>query len=119
MYYGIEKKPTNGQLVICRCPNWNEEGYQIATFNGSEFEYNAMPNDMFNENVIAWSPLNEDGDQTENIHSVIARKYNELSDKIADCYGKEDENGEWVEHEDNDSDLGTIGEIAARHFGWL
>jgi hypothetical protein len=48
-----------------------------------------------------------------------ANKYDVLDEKISACYGKEDESGEWVEHEDNDSDLGTIGEIAARHFGWM
>lgn len=117
MYYGKEKTPNESQLVICRCPNWNEEGYQIAVFENKEFQFSGQPNDQFNDLVIAWTPLNEDGEQTENIHTKDAKKYEELSDKVAACYGKEDEDGEWVEN--NESDLGTIGEIAASHFGWL
>ena len=46
-----------------------------------------------------------------------AKNYKDLSNKIAECYGKEDENGDWIDNED--SDLGTIGEITARHFKWL
>jgi hypothetical protein len=119
MYYGKEKTPNEGQLVICRCPNWNEEGYQIAVFENKEFQFSGQPNNQFNDLVIAWTPLNEDGEQTDNIHTKDAKKYEELSYKVAACYGKEDEDGKWVEHEENDSDLGTIGEITASHFGWL
>jgi hypothetical protein len=41
MYKGIDeaKKLNYDQLVICRCPEWNDEGYQIATWNGEEFEF--------------------------------------------------------------------------------
>lgn len=49
------------QKVICRCPNWNDEGYQIATWNGEEFEFSAQPNNMFDENVIAFCPIDDDG----------------------------------------------------------
>lgn len=64
MYINIEesKKLKHNQLVICRCPNWNEEGYQIAYWNGKEFEYSGQPNDMFNELVIAFKPIDEDGE---------------------------------------------------------
>lgn len=46
-----------------------------------------------------------------------AKKYDILDEKISACYGKEDEDGDWVENEG--SDLGVIGEIAATHFKWL
>lgn len=49
------------QKVICRCPNWNDEGYQIATWNGEEFEFSAQPNNMFDEKVIAFCPIDDDG----------------------------------------------------------
>jgi predicted transcriptional regulator len=117
MYYTIkEKTPKEGQLVICRCPDWCDEGYQIATFEDNEFQFSGQSNDQFNDLVIAWTPLNEDGEQTDNIHSKNAKKYDELYDKILECYGKENENGEWIENEE--SDLCIIGEITAHHFGF-
>lgn len=48
-----------------------------------------------------------------------ARKWDELEQRISDCYGHLDEEGEWVENKDDDIDLGTIGEIAATAFGYL
>lgn len=47
-----------------------------------------------------------------------AEKWDKLEDRIADCYGSEVD-GEWVENEDEDMDLGYIGEIAASAFGFL
>lgn len=63
MYYGLNKSASlkRNQLVICRCPNWCDEGYQVAKWNGSEFEYDSDPNGTFNEYVIAFMPLNSDG----------------------------------------------------------
>ena len=63
MYYGLKEKVKlkEGQLVLARCPNWCDEGYQIATYNGSEFEYSSDPNGSFNEYIIAFMPLDEDG----------------------------------------------------------
>lgn len=49
------------QLCLCRCPHWCEEGYQVATWNGSEFEYSADPNGSFNDHVIAFMPLDDEG----------------------------------------------------------
>lgn len=48
-----------------------------------------------------------------------AQKWDDLGDAIAECYGHETEDGEWEENDDPDTDLGTIGEIAASAFGWL
>lgn len=64
MFEGLNKtsKLKRDQLVICRCPNWCNEGYQIATWNGEAFEYDADPNGSFNDYVIAFLPLNEDGE---------------------------------------------------------
>ena len=62
MYKGRREKPKTGQLCICRCPDWCEEGYQIATFDGEKFDYDAATNSFFDENVIAWLALNEDGE---------------------------------------------------------
>jgi hypothetical protein len=50
--------------------------------------------------------------------SKKAEKWDKLSEKIAKCYV--DENGDELSEEDSeDIDLCTIGEIAARAFGWL
>lgn len=46
-----------------------------------------------------------------------ANAYDELEKQIAEYYGEENEEGEYEENED--SDLSTIGEIAASHFGFL
>ena len=46
-------KPFRDRLVICYCPDWNEEQYQIATWDGEEFGYSDQPNDMFNEKVLS------------------------------------------------------------------
>ena len=62
MYKGRNKKPEKGQLCICRCPEWCDEGYQIATYDGEGFDYDNAPNGSFNEYVIAWLALNEDGE---------------------------------------------------------
>ncbi|MXV39333.1 hypothetical protein GO491_11710 [Flavobacteriaceae bacterium Ap0902] len=63
LYRPIEesKKLNAGQIVICRCPEWNHEGYQVAEWNGSEFEYSGQPNDKFNDLVIAFTPIDKDG----------------------------------------------------------
>jgi hypothetical protein len=49
-------------------------------------------------------------------NKLSRKKYDELYDKILECYGKENENGEWIENEE--SDLCIIGEITAHHFGF-
>lgn len=61
MYKGTNEKPENGQLCICRCPNWSEEGYQIAQWDGKKFDYSCSPNSFFDEHVIAWMPLDDGG----------------------------------------------------------
>lgn len=48
-----------------------------------------------------------------------AEQWDKLGEEIAECYVTEDEDGEYVENDDDDCDLMTIGEIAARAFGWL
>lgn len=66
MYYEIErtKDLKHNQMVICRCPDWNDEGYQVAQWCDSdkEFWYSGQQNDMFNKCVIAFCPLDEDGE---------------------------------------------------------
>lgn len=54
----------DGQLVICKCPEWNDEGFQIATWNKriQEFEYCGQPNDMFHDTVTHFACLDEDGE---------------------------------------------------------
>lgn len=86
MYFGRETKPKEGILIICHCPNWCDSGYQIAKFEDGIFCYDDQPNDAFDENVIAWIPLDEDGEQTESIHKEKADKWDELGEKIAKCY---------------------------------
>lgn len=64
LYKGLEhvNKLQEHQLVLCRCPEWNDEGYQIAEWNGEEFEYSGQPNDMFNSLVIAFMVLDNNGE---------------------------------------------------------
>ena len=64
MYKGLEqaKKLKYNQMVICRCPNWCSLGYQVAYWNGEMFEYDDDPNGGFNDHVIAFMPLDEDGE---------------------------------------------------------
>lgn len=50
-----------GTLAICRCPEWCDECYQVAMWNGKSFEYDADPNGSFNDYVIGFLPLNENG----------------------------------------------------------
>jgi hypothetical protein len=50
------------QLVLTKCPDWCEEGFQVAVWNGKEFEFRAQPNDMFNEHVTDFMILSEYGD---------------------------------------------------------
>jgi len=66
MYYRKEesKRLKYNQMVICRCPNWCDEGYQVGRWNGKEFTYEADPNGWFDRDVIAFMPLNEDGEPT-------------------------------------------------------
>lgn len=108
-YVKIDTKQDSILKTICEWAKFSNGNYDWD-FKGIQ-HFNGLKEDA---EVIEW--LDEEIMlETEK----RLKKYNELSDKIADCYGKEDESGEWVEHEDNDSDLGTIGEIAARHFGWM
>lgn len=64
MYKGLEEtsKLKYNQLVLTRCPNWCDEGYSIATWDGEEFVNSAAPNNLFNGCVIAFIPLDEDGE---------------------------------------------------------
>jgi len=64
MYKGLNETNilSSGQLVIARCPNWCVEEYMIASWSGSQFEYDADPNGSFHSHVIAFLPLNSDGE---------------------------------------------------------
>ncbi len=118
MYKSISEKPKEGQLVICRCPEWNDEGFQTAKYEDGEFQFSGQPNNMFNDLVISWSPLDNEGEQIISKYKAKHDKWETLAKKIAECYGYIDEDsGEWVDNED--SDLCQIGEISARAFGWL
>lgn len=55
------KTPIKDQLCLCKCPNWCSEGIQVARYDGSEFDYEDSPNHMFDDNVIGWLPLDENG----------------------------------------------------------
>ena len=55
---------TENQMCICRCPDWCDEGYQIAKWNGENFEYDNDPNGGFDRHVIAFLPLTDDGKPT-------------------------------------------------------
>ena len=50
-------------------------------------------------------------------------QWDRLGEKIAKCYGEEDESGNFVANSDDEDEAGggliEIGEIAATAFGWL
>ena len=64
MYKEIKKakKLRCEQMVVCRCPDWCSIGYQVAKWNGDEFYCDDDPNGIFNDYVIAFLPLDEDGE---------------------------------------------------------
>lgn len=47
------------QLCLCKCDNWNEEGFQIAVWDGEEFIYDNQPNPYFNRHVTYFMPISE------------------------------------------------------------
>lgn len=108
MYLTRNSSPKEGQLCICKCPNWNELGYQVATFKNGEFTYPEQPNDDFDKNVIAYCSINQDGNQIHTLATVKAKKYDALEAEVSACYD-----------EGSQSDLTDIGEIVACHFGFL
>jgi len=65
MYVGIERKIElkHRQMVICRCPEWNEEGYQIAQYDATDESiwYTGQQNDNFESCIVAIAKLDEDG----------------------------------------------------------
>jgi len=65
MYVGIERKTEleHRQMVICRCQDWNEEGYQIAQYDKHDntIWYSGQPNDGFEDCITAFAKLSEDG----------------------------------------------------------
>ena len=117
MYYKLsERTPEEGHLVICKCPDWCKDGYAIARLKNGKFRtdstyYGAKVIKDFNEYVISWTPLNKDGEQTDNIHTSKAMKYDQLSDAIADVCNS----NPFIDKDD----LVSIGEISATHFGWI
>jgi len=66
MYVGISKKEEldHRQMLICRCPEWNEEGYQIAQYDKhtNEIWYTGQANDDFESCILAFAKLNENGE---------------------------------------------------------
>lgn len=48
-----------------------------------------------------------------------AEKWDKLDESIGKCYPDYDEEGNEIQTEIEDVDLGTIGEIAAKAFGYL
>lgn len=53
------------QLVLTKCPEWCNEGFHVATWNGTEFEYRDQPNNMFDDLVTEFLILSEEGDVLE------------------------------------------------------
>ena len=52
--------PTNYRrdvVFVVKCPEWNDEGYQVCSFSGKEFKYDGQPNDMFMGCVEEWAIL--------------------------------------------------------------
>lgn len=51
--------PPRGTPLLAKCPGWCASGYQVCFWGGKSFFYDEQPNDMFNEEVIAWSAIKE------------------------------------------------------------
>ena len=60
-FIGTEKaiELPHDTLVICKCFNWCEEGYQVAKWNGEEFKYDSQPNNMFNGCVVGFVEIKD------------------------------------------------------------
>jgi hypothetical protein len=41
-----DNKPEVDSICLCKTPEWNNEGYQVARFNGKKFDFDGSPNDM-------------------------------------------------------------------------
>lgn len=50
---GIE--PPKERNVLCFCPEWNESGYQVAKWSGTQFYYESQPNELFDGYVTDWA----------------------------------------------------------------
>ena len=48
-------RPPPGRLLLCRCEEWNDEGYQIARYVGKKFTYSEQANGGFDECVTDWA----------------------------------------------------------------
>ena len=59
-YFGRDIKPPRNRLLIAKCPQWSDTGYQICEYTGAEFYYTDQPNDNFNSTVVRWALLPED-----------------------------------------------------------
>lgn len=53
------EKPPRYSFVLARCEEWNDSGYQVCFYNGKEFTYDEVPNDMFNDLVTEWILLDD------------------------------------------------------------
>ena len=54
-----KKLPEIDRLLIVKCLDWNEEGFQICKFNGEHFYYSDQPNDCFDDWVEDWEYLDK------------------------------------------------------------
>lgn len=54
-----KNKIKQGILYLCYCPEWCEEEYMIAKWDGNKFDYSGCPNDDFDSYITSFYPLNE------------------------------------------------------------
>jgi len=47
-------EPPRNRALLCFCEGWCDTGYQVAKWNGKEFYYDEMPNELFNKMVTDW-----------------------------------------------------------------
>ncbi len=48
------RKPPCYRVILCYCPDWCDESYQIARWDGKKFEYDSQPNNDFDKYVQSW-----------------------------------------------------------------
>ena len=47
--------PKASRPLLCFCPKWCDNGYQVAFWNGKEFHYEDQPNENFSQHVEEWA----------------------------------------------------------------
>ena len=50
-----EIKPPRDRAILCFCAEWNDSGYQVAKWSGTQFYYDEQSNNLFDGYVTDWA----------------------------------------------------------------